>query len=418
MAEAAGEARVLLSGHIGSPGVAAGPLFSLGPGRSPAEVPPGVVLVVPRTTPELAPVLPRIAALLAEMGSATGHLTLVAREYGVPALVEARGAAALPEGEVVTVDAYHGKVYQGRVEDLLSYQTPHCRHAPDAPIMVRVRAVADLIIPLNLVDRRSREFRPENCRTYHDITRFAQEKAIQLMFGLMDEVAQGRVPALRLLKLKTALPLNLHLVDLGDGLASHETPVPPEDILSRPMRALWRGISYPNITWAGPAPVNVGGFLQVLGQSAINPPEKFWDKTYAIVAANYVNYACRLGYHFQSVDSYIGDVPGNNYINFTFKGGAADDIRRIRRIRLIATVLERLGFDMEIFGDVIRARFRRRPEAEMEERLDLVGRLMAYVRQMDMLMKDDHISQVLAERFLAGHYERPGEEAESGEAGN
>ncbi len=418
MAEAAGDARVLLRGHLGSPGVAAGPLFSLGPGRGPAEVPPGVVLVVPRTTPELAPVLPRIAALLAETGSATGHLILVAREYGVPALVGARGAAGLPEGEMVTVDAYHGKVYQGRVEDLLRYQTSHPRHAADAPIMLRVRAVADLIIPLNLVDRRSRQFRPENCRTYHDITRFAQEKAIQQMFGLMDEVAQGRVPALKLLKLKTSLPLNLHLVDLGDGLASHETPVPPEDILSRPMRALWRGISYPNITWAGPTPVNVGGFLQVLGQSAINPPEKFWDKTYAIVAANYVNYACRLGYHFQSVDSYVGDVPGNNYINFTFKGGAADDTRRIRRIRLIATVLERLGFDMEIFGDVIRARFRRRPEAEMEERLDLVGRLMAYVRQMDMLMKDDNISQVLAERFLAGHYERPGEETVSGEAGN
>jgi hypothetical protein len=73
---------------------------------------------------------------------------------------------------------------------------------------------------------------------------------------------------------------------------------------------------------------------------------------------------------------------------------------------------------MEIFGDVIRARFRRRPAPEMEERLDLVGRLMAYVRQMDMVMKDDAISQVLAERFLAGHYERPGEEEKSEEAGN
>jgi pyruvate,water dikinase len=383
----------------------------MGPGRSLDEVPDGVVLVVPQTTPELAPVLPRIAALLAGMGSATGHLTLVAREYGVPALVEVQGAAELPPGEVVTVDAFLGKVYQGRVEDLLRYQGHHPRHSPDSPILARVRAVTDLVIPLNLVDRRSQEFRPENCCTYHDIARFAQEKAMQLMFGLMDDVAQGRVPALKLLKLKTALPLNLHLVDLGDGLASHETPVPPEDIISRPMRALWRGISYPNITWAGPVPVNVGGFLHVLGQSAINPPEKFWDKTYAIVAANYVNYACRLGYHFQSVDSYIGDVPGNNYINFTFKGGAADDTRRIRRIRLIAAVLDRLGFTMEIFGDVIRARFRRRPEAEMEERLDLVGRLMAYVRQMDMLMKDDNISQVLAERFLAGHYDRPGEES-------
>jgi pyruvate, water dikinase len=231
-----------------------------------------------------------------------------------------------------------------------------------------------------------------------------------VMFGLMDEVAQGRVPALKLLKLKTDLPLNLHLVDLGDGLAGYDTPVPPEKIISRPMRALWRGISHPGITWAGPVPVNVGGFLHVLGQSAIRPPEQFWDKTYAIVGANYVNYACRLGYHFQSVDCYLGEVAANNYINFTFKGGAADDVRRIRRIRLIATVLEHLGFKLEIHGDIIRGRFRQRSAAETEERLDLLGRLMAYVRQMDMLMSDDAIPDVLAQRFLAGHYERPGQD--------
>ncbi len=418
VAEAAAGAQVLLRGQVGSPGVAAGPVFFLGPGRGLAEVPPKAVLVAPQATPDLAPALPRVAALLTEVGSITGHLVLVAREYNVPALVDVVGAADLPEGEVVTVDAYHGKVYKGRVEDLLRDQTARGPHPHDAAVLARVQAVADLIMPLNLVDRRSPQFRPENCRTYNDIIRYAHEKAMQVMFGLMDDVAQGRVPALRLLKLKTSLPLNLHLVDLGDGLASHETPVPPEDILSRPMRALWQGISYPNITWAGPVPVNVGGFLHVLGQSAIRPPEKFWDKTYAIVAANYVNYACRLGYHFQSVDSYIGDVPANNYINFTFKGGAADDTRRIRRIRLIATVLERLGFTMEIFGDVIRARFRRRPAPEMENRLDLVGRLMAYVRQMDMIMEDDNISQVLAERFLDGHYERPGQEDETGEASN
>ncbi|MCK9375281.1 MAG: PEP-utilizing enzyme [Syntrophobacterales bacterium] len=416
--EAPAGAELLLGGAMGAAGVAAGPVFHLSPGRSLAEVPPGVVLVAPKTTPDLAPVLPRVAALLTEVGSASGHLALVAREYGVPALVDVLGAGDVPEGEVVTVDAYHGKVYRGRLEEMVRDQAPRVRPCHDSPVLERIRAVCDLIIPLHLVDRRSPQFRPENCRTYQDINRFANEKAIQVMFGLMDDVAQGRVPALRLLKLKTTLPLNLHLVDLGDGLASHQTPVPPEDIISRPMRALWRGISYPGITWAGPVPVDVGGFLHVLGQSAIRPPEKFWDKTYAIVGANYVNYACRLGYHFQSVDSYIGDVPADNYINFTFKGGAADDTRRIRRIRLIATVLERLGFNMEIFEDVIRARYRRHPAAEMEERLDLVGRLMAYVRQMDMLMKDDNISQVLAERFLEGHYERPGEEEEAREVGN
>ncbi|MBM4276044.1 MAG: hypothetical protein FJ134_16535 [Deltaproteobacteria bacterium] len=406
---AAGAEALLSEARIGSQGMAAGPVFHLRDLNRLGEVPPGVVLVTPRTVPRLAPVLPRIAALVTDVGSATGHLTLVAREYGVPALVDTLQAGqVLPEGEMVTVDAYHGKVYRGRVEELLRLAPRRSSHLLNMPLYEKLRAVVELIAPLTLVDRRSPDFRPENARTYHDITRFTHEKSIQVMFGLMDEVAAGKVPALRLLKLKTNLPLNLHVVDLGDGLASHYTPVPPEDILSVPMKALWKGISTPGISWAGPVPVNLGGFLQVLGQSAIRPPEQFWDKTYAIVGANYVNYACRLGYHFQSVDSYCGPVATDNYINFTFKGGAADDVRRIRRIRFLATILEKLGFDMEIHHDMIRARFRKRPMAETEERLDLLGRLMAYARQMDMLMSDDNIPLVLAERFLAGHYERPG----------
>jgi pyruvate,water dikinase len=310
------------------------------------------------------------------------------------------------------VDSYNTKIYRGRVEELLRFQQQYRPQLLHSPVYEKLRSLVDLIIPLTLVDPQSPGFRPQNCRTYHDITRFAHEKSIQVMFGLMDLVSDGRVPALRLLKLQTSLPLNLHLVDLGDGLASHESPVPPLDIISTPMRVLWRGISHPDISWAGPVPVNVGGFLHVLGQTAIRPPERFWDKTYAIVAAHYVNYACRLGYHFQSVDSYCGPVAGDNYINFTFKGGAADELRRIRRVKLICLVLEKLGFELEVHLDVVRARFRKRPASEIEERLDLLGRLMAYVRQMDMAMSDDAKIFMLAERFLAGHYERPGEDSE------
>jgi pyruvate, water dikinase len=368
--------------------------------------------VIPRTKPQLVPLVPRLAALVADMGSPTGHLALIAREYGIPTLVDTFEATArLTEGEIVTVDAFNVRVYRGRVEELLRFQQSRQPQLERSPLFEKLRSAADLVVPLTLVDPRSPKFRPENCRTYHDITYFAHEKSIQVMFGLMDRVAMGKVPAMRLLKLKTRLPLNLHLVDLGDGLASHESPVPPEDILSVPMRALWRGISHPQISWAGPVPVDMGGFLHVLGQAAMRPPERFWDKTYAIVAAHYVNYACRLGYHFQSVDCYCGPMAGENYINFNFKGGAADELRRIRRAQLMAIVLERLGFEVERHLDVIRARFRKRPQVEMEERLDLLGRLMAYIRQMDMLMANDNFVHLLAERFLAGHYERPGQTA-------
>jgi pyruvate,water dikinase len=407
------DAEVLVQqGLPASMGVAAGPVHLFGADQELAEIPAGVVLVAPRTKPAMAPVVPRLAALVTDVGSPTGHLALIAREYGIPALVDTFNATALlTAGETVTVDAFNARVYRGRVEELLRFQAPRQPQLERSPLFEKLQSVADLIVPLTMVDPRHPAFRPENCRTYHDIAYFAHEKGIQVMFGLMDRVSLGQVPALRLLKLKTPLPLNLHLVDLGDGLASHESPVPPEDILSIPMRALWQGISHPEISWAGPVPVNMGGFLHVLGQTAIRPPENFWDKTYAIVAANYVNYACRLGYHFQSVDCYCGPTPGENYLNFNFKGGAADELRRIRRAQLITIVLERLGFEVERHLDVIRARFRKRPQKEMEERLDLLGRLMAYVRQMDMHMANEDLVHLLAGRFLAGHYERPGEES-------
>lgn len=403
-------AEVLLEAGIpGSLGVGAGPVFILTPERSQEEVPAGAVLVIPRTSPQLTPLLSRVAALVADVGSATGHMALVAREYGIPALVDTfQATKLLRPGEMVTVDAYNARIYRGRVEELVRFEERQRPHLLRSPALERLRSVLDLIVPLTLVDFKSPKFRPENCRTYHDIAFFAHEKAMQVMFGLMDEVAAGRVPALRLLKLDTRLPLNLHLVDVGDGLASHQNPVPPEDILSVPFKALWRGISHPEISWAGPVPVSVGGFLHVLGQSAIRPPEQFWDKTYAIVSRHYVNYACRLGYHYQSVDSYCGPTAADNYINFNFKGGAADELRRIRRAKFIALVVAALGFEVEQHLDVIRARFRKRPLEETEERLDLLGRLMAYVRQMDMLMSHDGMITYLAERFLAGHYERPG----------
>lgn len=405
------QAEVLLEGGVpGSYGVGAGPVFILTSEQKQEEVPAGCVLVIPRTSPKLTPVLSRVAALVADVGSPTGHMALVAREYGIPALVDTfQATKTLRPGEVVTVDGYNARIYRGRVEELVRFEERQRPHLLGSPGLERLRAVLDLIVPLTLVDFKSPNFRPENCRTYHDIAFFAHEKAMQVMFGLMDEVAAGRVPALRLLKLDTKLPLNLHLVDVGDGLASHENPVPPEDILSVPFKALWRGISHPGISWAGPVPVSVGGFLHVLGQSAIRPPEQFWDKTYAIVSRHYVNYACRLGYHYQSVDSYCGPVAADNYINFNFKGGAADELRRIRRAKFIALVVEALGFEVEQHLDVIRARFRKRPLEETESRLDLLGRLMAFVRQMDMLMSHDGMITLLAERFLAGHYERPGD---------
>ena len=48
-----------------------------------------------------------------------------------------------------------------------------------------------------------------------------------------------------------------------------------------------------------------------------------------------------------------------NYITFSFKGGAADDVRRNRRVRAIALVLMGLDFTVEVKGDRVDARLQK-----------------------------------------------------------
>jgi pyruvate,water dikinase len=75
-----------LRGTPASPGSAAGPVRVV---RDPADadvVQPGDILVVAAATPALTSVFDRIAALCVDTGSVAAHASLVAREYGIPAV--------------------------------------------------------------------------------------------------------------------------------------------------------------------------------------------------------------------------------------------------------------------------------------------------------------------------------------------
>lgn len=84
---------------------------------------------------------------------------------------------------------------------------------------------------------------------------------------------------------------------------------------------MFKGMYYPGITWSGPIGINLKGLMVIMAQSTSRPEEDFWDKTYALVAGEYLNYNSRLGYHYSSVDAYCSDETQNNHIRFMFKGG-------------------------------------------------------------------------------------------------
>lgn len=92
-------------------GAGAGGGRGSGPVHHGEDPPEGSVLVVRTLDPALAPVLPRLAGLVAETGSVLAHLAILARESGVPTVVGLAGAQEeFPPGTVVEVDGDAGLV--------------------------------------------------------------------------------------------------------------------------------------------------------------------------------------------------------------------------------------------------------------------------------------------------------------------
>jgi phosphohistidine swiveling domain-containing protein len=103
--------RAIVSGIPASPGIATGPVRIV---RGPHEfdqLQPGEVLVAPFTAPAWTPLFTRAAAVVTDVGSAAAHASIVAREYGIPAVVgTAEATARLRNGMRVTVDGSTGNV--------------------------------------------------------------------------------------------------------------------------------------------------------------------------------------------------------------------------------------------------------------------------------------------------------------------
>jgi rifampicin phosphotransferase len=101
-----------LQGLPASSGVVEGPARVLAPGSVNLHaVNPGEVLVARTTDIGLSPLFLVAAAVVTEMGGPLSHAAVVAREYGVPAVVNVAGATiAIRTGDLVRVDGDRGTV--------------------------------------------------------------------------------------------------------------------------------------------------------------------------------------------------------------------------------------------------------------------------------------------------------------------
>ncbi len=396
-------------GAVAFPGIGCGKAYQVHSDADLPGFPSGAVLVAKHSSPKFVVVMPKARAIVTDAGSVTGHMASLAREFAVPTLLGVKTATSvITTGMEVTVDAYSRRVYRGIVPELSSIQSPREPYMKDTPVYESLKRVADLIVPLRLLEPRSPDFQPGNCRSLHDIMRFVHECSYMEMFKLSDQVSAGRGCAV---KLDAHLPLDLYVIDLGGGLSeeiSRHTRLGVEKVVSVPFRALLKGMLHEGLSVQKPRPVQLKGFFSVMSEQMLNPvrteAERFGDRSYAIISDRYLNFSSRVGYHYSVLDCYCGQTLNKNYITFLFKGGAANDTRRGRRARAIALILESLDFSAEVIADRVDARLQKFSAEVIEDKLDAVGRLLQFTRQMDMLMNDEASVAAMAKAFLEGNY--------------
>jgi len=384
-------------------GLASGPAFMVEELPQLRATPPGAIVFLRKASPEITQVLPRIAGLVAEWGNLTGHAATLLREFRVPSVFGMPGVfERIRAGEPVSLDAAQRAVYAGLLWPSTRRQFEETRRRE------RTDPLARRVLTLNLVDPATSNFRPSGCQSAHDVLRFAHEKAIEVMFTVSDAVAEYSPDSAR--TLVTPVPVNILVVDLGGGLALDDPEcraVSPEQIVSRPWQALWRGISHPGVSWTRDMPAGLSDLASVIARS-LTPQEAgmrgLGEKSYLLVAAEYMNLNSRLAYHFSLVDACLCDNPAHNYISFRFAGGGATRYRRNLRACFIQACLEHYGFSVDRRGDLVNAWFKKATAEATEHRLDILGRLMACSGQLDMYMTSEQVMRWYVQQFLEGNY--------------
>lgn len=400
---------VLQGGVVVCPGVGSGPVVLVSHDEELLHFPDGGVLVARHSSPAFARVMARCAAILTDVGSPTGHMASLAREFGVPTLVGLNGATrSLCQGQLVTVDAGAGRVFDGILQTAVDSPQPS-RSVVSSPALERLRRIAELVTPLHLTDPASPEFRPESCQSLHDITRFVHEKAYEVMFHYGDLAEADQANSLQLV---ARLPLNVRVFDLGGGIAGGkggDGRITPEDIVGTAAKAFLQGLLEPRIRWDQPRPLSVRGLLSVFGESVAGSPAEaiqLGRTSYAIISDRYLNFSTKAGYHFSTVDTYCGQSQNKNYIHFRFNGGAADVTRRARRVRFLSKVLTALDFKVQAQGDLLMARLDKYSGEDIQDRLVALGRLTLCARQLDMLMDTESSPDIFAHLFLTGQWHK------------
>ncbi len=384
-------------------GIGMGKVFTVQTDEDLERFPHGAILLSHHSSPRFAAIMHKAKGIITDIGSPTGHMATLAREYRVPTIVNTDVASQLlGNGDEVTLDATHNIVYRGQLYALDRFELTEEEAFEDTYEFRLLRRLIRHVSRLNLVASQSKNFVPAACRTYHDIARYIQFKAVEELIQLSEKAAvKDALPPKRL---EADIPLGLLIIDGGGGTQCpiESRVIDPEQIVSVPLRELLDGIMKLGMWCTDPVSVGLGSFMSSFTRTfctTLAGPQEV-GRNLAVVLENYVNINLRLGYHFTFIDAYISQAIKDNYINFRFWGGVTDNVRRYRRAAFIAMVLKRFDFLVETHGDLVVGRLKKLDLPRMSERMRMLGGLIGYTRQLDATMHSDSDIGGHAEIFI------------------
>ncbi|HAA05349.1 MAG TPA: pyruvate, water dikinase [Syntrophobacteraceae bacterium] len=408
---------VLLQGKgaVVQSGIATGKVFVLHSDEDLNQFPQGAILVAKQTSPRLARVMRKAHGIITDIGSPTGHMATIAREFRVPTVVNTGIATqTLQPGMEITLDATQNVVYAGIVTELCYYEFTEEEVFEESYEYRLLSRMLKRISPLNLLDPHDPNFTPAGCNTMHDIIRFIHEKAVEEVIQLGQ--SRRRDVDHKARRLVFDIPLGLVVLDIGGGIEApgNQREVTPDQIASVPMRAFLSGLMERGMWNTDPMAVDFGSFMSSLTRtfsSQLASPEQV-GQNLAVISHQYFDLNLRLGYHFNIIDAYIADNPNDNYAYFRFLGGVTDPVRRSRRAKFIAEILERFNFRVEVHGDLVVGRIKKLEREQMEDKMWLLGCLVGYTRQLDVRMhSEQHLEEYVEDFVQKTARQREGTEA-------
>lgn len=393
------------AGATASYGLCSGTVCHLPATDSLHTIPDGSILITEVTPPSLVTLLPRLAGVIASGGSVADHFASVAREFGIPVLVQAgKECLLLKEGQEITLWTEQHTVYSGTTK-LADETRGTSRRTKQGPLYSTLKMVIDFCSPLSLVDATSKDFKPENCRSLHDILRFIHEKSVQAMFF---QSPDGLFRKPKGASLQTDIPLQVQIIDLGGGLleeSATKKQVGIRDICCQPLLALWRGLSNPKVSWRQRSHFDWQSYDSIALAGGVATKSDAALASFCLISPEYLNVNIRFGYHFTLLDSLCGENPDENYILLRFAGGGGNSLGKDLRLIFISKVLAQLGFSCEQTGELLDGRLMRYDKQTTTKRLDQLGRLLGAVRLLDMVLTDEAMVPPMVEDFFQGRYD-------------